>query len=117
LCFYNYLDFYAHGTVKMLSKPEDIYTEYESDNLRKYLLSAGYVLEIVQNIIRTFRFVSTCWKTQEKSIDINMKAYKNMDFGTLWESLSYRRSFDGQYTDGNGIANKNYNISPNCWWI
>jgi hypothetical protein len=27
----------------MPSKPEGIYTEYESDNLRKYLLSAGYI--------------------------------------------------------------------------
>jgi hypothetical protein len=36
-----------------------------------------------------------------------MKAYKNMDFGTLWGGLSYRRSIDGaQYTDGNGIATK-----------
>jgi hypothetical protein len=34
-----------------------------------------------------------------------MKAYKNMDFGTLWGGLSYRRSIDGaQYTSGNGIA-------------
>jgi hypothetical protein len=27
----------------MPSKPEGFYTEYESDNLRKYLLSAGYI--------------------------------------------------------------------------
>jgi hypothetical protein len=38
---------------------QNIYTEYESDNLRKYLLSAGYVFGD-KDIIRTFRFVSTC---------------------------------------------------------
>jgi hypothetical protein len=32
-----------------------------------------------------------------------MKAYKNMDFGTLWGGLSYRRSID-ELSIGNGIA-------------
>ena len=41
---YNFLDFYAHATVKnLIETRRDIYTEYESDNLRKYLLSAGYI--------------------------------------------------------------------------
>jgi hypothetical protein len=41
---YNYLDFYMHGTVKnAIETRRNIYTEYESDNLRKYLLSAGYI--------------------------------------------------------------------------
>jgi hypothetical protein len=32
-----YLDFYVHGTVKnAIEARRDIYTEYESDNLRKY---------------------------------------------------------------------------------
>jgi hypothetical protein len=31
---YNYLDFYVHGTVKNAIETRDIYTEYESDNLR-----------------------------------------------------------------------------------
>jgi hypothetical protein len=35
---YNYLDFYMHGTVKNIETRRNIYTEYESDNLRKYLL-------------------------------------------------------------------------------
>lgn len=41
---YNYLEFYTHFTVKnVLASRRDIYTEAESDNLRKYLWSAGYV--------------------------------------------------------------------------
>jgi len=104
---YNYLDFYVHGTVKnAIETRRDIYTEYESDNLRKYLLSAGYVFGDSNRILLEpsilFQLVG---KTKEKSIDLNMKAYKNLDFGQLWGALSYRRSFDGaQYTNGDGVS-------------
>ncbi len=48
---YNYLDFYAHATVQgLLETRRDLYTDYESDNLRKYLLSAGYVFGKRENI-------------------------------------------------------------------
>jgi len=42
---YYYLDFYTHFTVKnaIANVRREIYTEFESDNLRKYLFSAGYV--------------------------------------------------------------------------
>jgi type IX secretion system PorP/SprF family membrane protein len=106
---YNYLDFYVHGTVKnAIETRREIYTEYESDNLRKYLLSAGYVFGDSDRILWEpsilFQLVD---KTKEKSIDINMKAYKNFDFGKLWGALSYRRSFDGaEYLSGSGISSQ-----------
>ena len=106
---YNYLDFYVHGTVKnAIETRRDIYTEYESDNLRKYLLSAGYVFGDSDRILWEpsilFQLVD---KTKEKSIDINMKAYKNFDFGKLWGALSYRRSFDGaEYLSGSGVSSQ-----------
>src|SRR5690606_37054918 len=41
---YNFLEFYAHFTVKnILANKRKIYSEIESDNLRKFLLSVGYV--------------------------------------------------------------------------
>lgn len=104
---YNYLDFYAHATVKnAIETRRDIYTEYESDNLRKYLLSAGYIFgnreKIVWEPSVLFQMVD---QTKEKSIDINFKAYKTLDFGKLWAGLSYRRSFDGaEYLDGNSVS-------------
>ncbi|MBP6181475.1 type IX secretion system membrane protein PorP/SprF [Flavobacterium sp.] len=107
---YNYLDFYVHGTVKnAIETRRDIYTEYESDNLRKYLLSAGYVFGDADRILwepsLLFQLVD---KTKEKSIDFNIKAYKNMDFGKLWGGLSYRRSLDGaEYTNGSGVSKQN----------
>ncbi|SHF84264.1 type IX secretion system membrane protein, PorP/SprF family [Flavobacterium segetis] len=106
---YNFLDFYAHATVKnAIETRRNIYTEYESDNLRKYLLSTGYVFGNSEKILWEpsilFQMVE---RTKEKSIDINLKAYKNMDFGRLWAGISYRRSFDGaQYIFGSSIASQ-----------
>ena len=106
---YNYLDFYIHGTVKnAIETRRGIYTEYESDNLRKYLLSSGYVFGDKDRILWEpsilFQLVD---KTKEKSIDINMKAYKNLDFGKLWGGLSYRRSFDGaEFLNGSAVSSQ-----------
>ncbi|WP_291119618.1 PorP/SprF family type IX secretion system membrane protein [Flavobacterium sp. UBA6135] len=107
---YYYLDFYTHFTVKnaIANVRREIYTEFESDNLRKYLFSAGYVFGDSDRIqwepSILFQMVE---QTKEKSIDINLKAYKDVDFGKIWGGLSYRRSFDGaQYVDGNSVSDQ-----------
>lgn len=101
---YNYLDFYAHFTVKnAIETRRDIYTEYESDNLRKILLSAGYVFGDEENLLWEpsvlFQYTD---ETKEKAIDLNLKVYKQLDFGRLWGGLSYRRSLDAAEYGGNG---------------
>ena len=101
---YNYLEFYTHFTVKnVLASKRDIYTEVESDNLRKYLLSAGYVFGSSDKLQwePSFLFQLTD-ETQEKLIDLNIKLYKDFDFGKLWGGLSYRRSFDATQYQENG---------------
>jgi type IX secretion system PorP/SprF family membrane protein len=107
---YNYLEFYSHFTVKnaIANVRREIYTEFESDNLRKYLISAGYVfgdserLQWEPSVL--FQLVED---TKEKSIDLNLKVYKDLDFGKMWGGLSYRRSFDGaQYQDGNSVSDQ-----------
>ena len=104
---YNFLDFYAHATVKnVIETRREIYSEYESDNLRKYLLSAGYILgnreKMTWEPSILFQLVE---KTQERTIDVNLKAYKDFDFGKLWGGLSYRRSFDGaKYINGSSVS-------------
>lgn len=104
---YNFLDFYAHLTVKnAIETRRDIYTEYESDNLRKLLVSAGYVFGDSETLMWEpsvmFQMVD---QTKEKAIDVNLKVYKGLDFGTLWGGLSYRRSLDAaQFNDGSGLA-------------
>ena len=78
-------------------------------NLRTYLLSAGYV----------FNKNGSDWSyepsllyihkdaTKETSFDVNAKVYKEVDFGTMWGGLSYRRSLDGaQFLNGNGVSSQ-----------
>jgi type IX secretion system PorP/SprF family membrane protein len=108
---YNFLDFSAHFTVKnLVFRNRDLFTQdFESNNQRKYIMSAGY----------TFGSYNTGWtyepstmfqvteRTGEKAIDINFKAYKDLDFGQLWGGISYRRSFDGaEFLDGVDISDQ-----------
>ncbi|WP_418264786.1 type IX secretion system membrane protein PorP/SprF [Flavobacterium faecale] len=104
---YNYLDFYAHATIKNLMETRrDIYTEFESDNLRKYLLSVGYIFGNEDGILwEPSVLLQSVSRTQERTFDLNIKAYKAMDFGTLWGGLSYRRSIDGaEYSNAGAIS-------------
>jgi type IX secretion system PorP/SprF family membrane protein len=106
---YNFLDFYAHATVKnVIETRRDIYSVYESDNLRKYLLSAGYVFGNKYGILwEPSVLLQMVDKTQEKSFDLNLKAYKTLDFGSVWAGLSYRRSLDGaQYATNSGVGSQ-----------
>lgn len=96
---YHYMDFFTHFTIKnfLANSRRELYSEgFESDNLSKYLWSAGAVFGNEDNLLLepSFMFQYTN-ETNEKSIDLNMKVYKNLDFGKLWGGLSYRRSFDG----------------------
>lgn len=108
---YNYLDFYVHATIKnAIETRREIYTGYESDNLRKFILSSGYIFGNRDRILwePSIMFQYTDM-TKEKAIDFNLKAYKNMDFGKLWGGLSYRTSFDGaEYSNGNGTSKQRY---------
>ncbi|MGL2994355.1 PorP/SprF family type IX secretion system membrane protein [Flavobacterium sp. TSSA_36] len=107
---YNFLNFYAHATVKnLIETRRAIYTVYESDNLRKYLLSAGYLFGNREQVLwEPSVLFQLTEKTKEKSMDINLKAFKNLDFGSLWAGISYRRSFDGaEYLTNNGVSKQN----------
>jgi type IX secretion system PorP/SprF family membrane protein len=102
---YNVFDFSFNAVVKnVLETRQDIYTEYESDNLRKFIVSGGYVFGDANKILwepsLLYQFVD---KTKESALDINMKAYKNLSLGSLWAVLSYRTSFDGaEFRNGSG---------------
>lgn len=109
---YYFLDFFAHATVKnVLPRTRRLFTEeFESNNQRRYILSSGY----------TFGRSGSRWQyepsvmfqgteeTREISGDLNFKVYRNLDWGTLWAALSYRRSFDGaEYTnDGTTVRSQ-----------
>ena len=107
---YHFVDFYAHFTAKNILKNEGINFNdqgFEFDNLRTYLFSTGY----------TFNKFGSDWSyepsimymyrdaTEESTIDINAKVYREMDFGKVWGGLSYRRSLVGaEFLDGSGVS-------------
>ena len=100
---YNFLDFYVHATVKnALASDRKLYTDREPVNLRRFILNSGYTFGDPDRIIWEPSFMfQLVTQTQEKTIDLNIKAYKELDFGRLWGGLSYRRSLDGaQFVEG-----------------
>lgn len=95
---YHYLDFYAHGTVKNLLNNEGINNDIlVTNNLRRYLLTLGGNFNKLGSSLSYEPSVLLQYRegTQEFNIDVNAKVYKQLDFGTIWGGLSYRRSLDG----------------------
>jgi hypothetical protein len=85
-----------------------LYTENEPVNLKRFILNAGYTFGDAEQILwePSFMFQHVAL-TKESSVDLNIKAYKELDFGKLWGGISYRRSLDGaQSTQGNGLADQ-----------
>lgn len=100
---YSKMEFYAHfAALNLLGTGRDLYSAIEFDNLRRYLVSAGYIFGKNEVQIEPSVLFQLTDFTQEKTLDINAKIYKDVDFGRIWGGLSYRRSFDGAQfqTDG-----------------
>ena len=114
---YHLYDFYAHATVKNILENEGINNDIQiTSNLRRYLISLGYVFGKFGSQWTYEPSIMFQYKdaTKEASFDINAKAYKEMDFGKIWGGLSYRRSLDGaEYLDGTSVnTQKLQYISP-----
>jgi len=109
---YSFIDFYAHATVKNILKNDGINFNEQGlsyDNLRTYLFTLGNVFESNNSDFTYEPSIMYMYRdaTNESSIDINAKVYKQMEFGTLWGGLSYRRSFDGaEFLDGTGVSSQ-----------
>lgn len=96
---YQYLDFYTHLTVKnAVSSKRDLYSDIESDNLRKYLWSFGYFFGTQNDSGWTWEpsvMLQYTEETREKAFDVNLKVHRELDFGKVWGGLSYRRNIEG----------------------
>ena len=105
---YHYMEFFTHVTVKnLMANRREIYSAgIESDNLRKYLWSVGANFGDEEGLmIEPSLMIQVTEQTKEKAIDLNAKAYKQLEFGKIWGGLSYRRSFEGtQYLNGGFVA-------------
>ena len=109
---YYYFNFFAHLTAKNILSVgrEDFYSDAVPANQRKYLFSTGYVIETYK---RFWSFEPSIMfqlreATAEKTIDLNLKAYRELESGSFFGGISYRRSFEGaEYTtDGTEIKNQ-----------
>ena len=104
---YNFLDFYAHLTVKnLLASDRKLYTDREPVDLKRVIVNAGYTFGDSDRILwepsLMFQHIT---QTKESLIDVNVKAYKNLEFGRLWGGISYRRSLDGaQFVEGSSVG-------------
>ncbi|WP_353083675.1 type IX secretion system membrane protein PorP/SprF [Flavobacterium sp.] len=107
---YNFLDFYAHFTVKnALASQRKLYTDKEPVDLKRLVYNMGYTFGDSEGLLfepsMMYQYV---FQTKESFVDFNLKAYKQMEFGKLWAVASYRRSLDGaQYIEGNAVATQN----------
>lgn len=100
---YSKMEFYLHlAALNILGSGRDLYSAIEFDNLRRYLVSLGYVFGKNEVQIEPSILYQMTEFTQEKTIDFNFKMYKDVDFGRIWGGLSYRRSFDGAQFQANG---------------
>lgn len=109
---YHLINFYAHATIKNLLKNKGVNINEQGvsyDNLTTYLFSAGNVFSKFGSDWSFEPSVLFSYKdaTEESFIDLNFKAYRDFDFGSVYAGVSYRRSFDGaQYTNGNSISSQ-----------
>lgn len=105
---YQFMEFFTHVTVKnLMANRREIYSAgIESDNLRKYLWSVGANFGDEEGLmLEPSLMIQVTEQTKEKAIDLNAKAYKQLEFGKIWGGLSYRRSFEGtQYLNGGFVA-------------
>jgi type IX secretion system PorP/SprF family membrane protein len=104
---YNFLDFYAHFTVKnALASERKLYSDREPVNLKRLIYNMGYTFGDSENLMfEPSMMFQHVFQTKESTVDLNMKVYKSLDFGKVWGGLSYRRSLDGaEYVDGNAIS-------------
>jgi type IX secretion system PorP/SprF family membrane protein len=106
---YNFLDFYAHLTLKnALATERKLYSDREPVDLKRLVFNVGYTFGDKNSLLwEPSIMLQNVFQTKESLVDLNLKVYKSLDFGMLWGGLSYRRSLDGaDYVDGNAIANQ-----------
>jgi len=105
---YNFLDFYVHATVKnVLASDRKLYTDREPVNLRRFILNSGYTFGEEDGILWEPSFMfQLVTQTQEKTVDLNLKAYKELDVEYHIEEVLMVHSL----LKDNLLVIKNYNM-------
>ena len=90
-------DLYLHFAAKNLLpvKRELFNSDNIAINQRRYFLTAGYIISPSYDwFLEPSVMLQFTEDTSEKAADINLKAYRNFDFGQIWAGLSYRQGLD-----------------------
>jgi len=93
--------FFSYFTAKniMLSARNLYNDQYESLNLRRYLVTLGYYFGKGKNLqFEPSVMAQSIERTGEKFVDFNIKIYKEVSNAQLWAAFSYRRGFDNANT-------------------
>lgn len=115
---FSYLNsnFYAHLSLKnLLFSPHNLYGDFDynyrrsSSSYRRLLASAGKFFYLEKNWIFEPSFLFQITEiTREKSIDINLKVYRELKRGRLWTGISFRNGFENaQYTIDGVVQRQN----------
>lgn len=90
--------FFTYLTAKnILLTARSLYNDdFESLNLRRYLLTVGYYFGENSSVqFEPSIMTQVIERTGEKLMDLNFKMYKDIAGAQLWGGISYRRGFDG----------------------
>jgi len=99
---YHNQGFFSYFTAKnIMLSARNLYSEnFESLNLRRYLVTFGYYYGQGRSFqMEPSIMAQSIERTGEKFVDFNMKIYKDVADAQLWAALSYRRGFDNSDTE------------------
>ncbi|WP_281169089.1 PorP/SprF family type IX secretion system membrane protein [Salinimicrobium terrae] len=90
-------DLYVHFAAKNLLpiQRELFNSDNIAVNLRRYFLTTGYIFSPSYDwFLEPSAMFQIAEATHQKAVDVNMKAYRNFEFGQVWAGLSYRQGLD-----------------------
>ncbi|MHC5200695.1 PorP/SprF family type IX secretion system membrane protein [Myroides sp. LJL119] len=105
---YHYQNLFAMLSVQNLANSKnDLYDDAQSNNYRKYLLGVGYDFGNTKYgtgwIYEPSTLIKYTEELEQLTIDLNMKVYRQFDFGRVYVGASYRTSTQGaDYITSNG---------------
>lgn len=96
-------EFYVHFSARnLLPVKREL---FNSDNIpvnqRKYHFTSGYILSPSYDwYLEPSAMFQLSEDTGETSVDLNMKGYRDFEFGQIWAGLSYRQGLDKPTSSG-----------------
>ena len=73
------------------------------------MMSAGYAFSSFDDewVLEPSALLQITERTGEKAVDLNFRAFKKVNFGSIFGVLSFRQSFDGaEYMDGTQLKDQ-----------